>query len=90
MSRLPNDKILERMAGLPGWERGGEQIRKKYNFGDFKDAMVFVNRVAKLADAADHHPDILVQYSKVTLTLSSHDVGGLTERDFKLASAIDA
>jgi len=90
VSRLPNDKILERMAGLPGWERGGEQIRKKYNFGDFKDAMVFVNRVAELADAADHHPDILVQYSKVTLTLSSHDVGGLTERDFKLASAIDA
>jgi len=90
VSRLPNDKIRERMAGLPGWERGGEQIRKKYTFDGFKTAMVFVNRVAEVADAADHHPDILIQYSKVTLTLSSHDVGGLTERDFSLALSIDA
>jgi len=90
VSRLPNDKIRERMAGLPGWERGGEQIRKKYNFDDFKAAMAFANRVAELADAADHHPDILIQYSKVTLTLSSHDVKGLTDRDFNLARSIDA
>ena len=52
--------------------------------------MAFVNRVAELAEAADHHPDILIQYSKVTLTLSSHDAGGLTERDFSLALSIDA
>ena len=52
--------------------------------------MAFVNRVAELANAADHHPDILINYDRVTLTLSSHDSGGLTERDFKLAAAIDA
>jgi 4a-hydroxytetrahydrobiopterin dehydratase len=52
--------------------------------------MAFVNRVAELANAADHHPDILIRYDHVVLTLSSHDSGGLTERDFKLAAAIDA
>jgi len=88
--RLQNDKIRERLAALPGWERGGEKIRKKYSFADFKAAMAFVNRVAELADAADHHPDILIQYSNVTLTLSSYDVKGLTQRDFSLAAAIDA
>jgi len=86
---LPDDDVRTRLAALPGWERQGSEIRKTYAFDGFKAAMAFVNRVAELADGIDHHPDILVQYSKVTLTLTSHDSGGLTERDFRLAALID-
>ncbi len=90
MSTLSDDEIQKRLASLPGWERAGREIRKVYTFPDFKASMAFVNRVAALADKMDHHPDILINYSRVTLTLSSHDAGGLTERDFRLAGQIDA
>jgi 4a-hydroxytetrahydrobiopterin dehydratase len=89
MARLGESDIEERLRQLPGWERRGDEIRRTYSFPDFKGSMAFVNRVAALAEAADHHPDILVTYSKVTLTLTSHDAGGLTERDFRLAASID-
>jgi len=90
MALLSDDDVRARLATIPGWERQGGEIRKTYAFDSFKAAMAFANRVAEIADAADHHPDILVQYSKVTLTLTSHDAGGLTERDFRLAAKIDA
>ena len=90
MARLTEAEIDERLRGLSGWQREGQEIRKEYRHADFKAAMVFVNRVADLANAADHHPDILINYSRVTLTLTSHDRGGLTERDFRLAAKIDA
>jgi 4a-hydroxytetrahydrobiopterin dehydratase len=90
MPALSDDEARKRLAGLPGWELQGREIRRTYAFDGFKAAMAFVNRVADLAEAADHHPDILVQYSKVTLALTSHDTGGLTERDFRLAAKIDA
>jgi len=86
--KLPDEKVRERLATLPGWERRGDTIQRTWAFDSFKAAIQFVNRVADLAEAADHHPDILVQYSKVTLTLWSHDAGGLTERDFRLAQSI--
>ena len=86
---LPEEQIAGRLKQVPGWERSGAQIRRTYSFGSFKEAMAFANRVAEAAEAADHHPDILVQYRKVTLTLTSHDAGGLTERDFRLAQRID-
>jgi len=89
MARLDESDIEQRLRQLPGWERHGDEIRRTYSFPDFKGSMAFVNRVAELAEAADHHPDILVTYSKVTLTLTSHDAGGLTERDFRLAARID-
>ena len=75
---------------MPGWELSGKEIRRVYTFPDFQRSMAFVNRVAELAEAMDHHPDILVNYSRVTLTLSSHDAGGLTDRDFRLAGQIDS
>jgi 4a-hydroxytetrahydrobiopterin dehydratase len=78
------------MASLPGWELAGDAIRRRYAFKDFKESMAFVKRVAELAERADHHPDILIEYSKVTLTLTTHDAGGLSEHDFALARAIDA
>ena len=90
MKRLAEDAIQEKLGGVPGWERDGDAIRRTYAFDSFKSAIVFVNRVAALADARDHHPDMLVQYSRVTLTLSTHDAGGLTDRDFDLAREIDA
>jgi 4a-hydroxytetrahydrobiopterin dehydratase len=90
MARLTEAEIDERLPRLRGWQRAGQEIRKEYRHADFKASMAFVNRVAELANAADHHPDILIRYDHVVLTLSSHDSGGLTERDFKLAAAIDA
>ena len=90
MALLSDDDVRARLSTIPGWERQGGEIRKTYAFDSFKAGMAFANRVAEIADAADHHPDILVQYRKVTLTLSSHDAGGLTERDFRLAAKIDA
>jgi len=90
MTLLSDDDVRARLAAIPGWERHGSEIRKTYSFDSFKAAMAFSNRVAEIADAADHHPDILVQYRKVTLALTSHDAGGLTERDFRLAAKIDA
>jgi 4a-hydroxytetrahydrobiopterin dehydratase len=89
MARLSEDEITKGLARLSGWTRDGERIRKQYKFKSFPEAIAFTNRVAGLAEAADHHPDILVEYDKVTLALSSHDAGGLTERDFRLATRID-
>ena len=69
-------------------ERQGREIRRTWAFADFRGSMAFVQRVADLAEAANHHPDIDIRYSKVTLALSTHDAGGLTARDFALAEAI--
>ncbi|PYQ08306.1 MAG: 4a-hydroxytetrahydrobiopterin dehydratase [Acidobacteria bacterium] len=89
MTLLSDDQLRERLSKLQGWERSGGQIRKVYPFASFAEGMAFANRVAALADLLDHHPDMLIQYRQVTLTLTSHDAGGLTERDFKLARRID-
>jgi len=89
MALLSDDQVRERLAQLSGWERDGAQIRKTYRFASFGESMAFANRVAAAADALDHHPDMLIQYSQVTLSVSSHDAGGLTERDFRLARRID-
>jgi 4a-hydroxytetrahydrobiopterin dehydratase len=78
------------LARLPGWAREGRAIARTYRFPDFRAALAFVNRVGDLAERQNHHPDIAIHYSEVTLTLWSHDAGGVTERDFRLAAAIDA
>jgi 4a-hydroxytetrahydrobiopterin dehydratase len=88
MSLLTEAQIRERCARLPAWERRGKELRRTWAFADFRAAMAFVNRVADLAEAANHHPDVDIRYSKVTLVLSTHDAGGLTARDFALAEAI--
>ena len=85
------DQEIERaLSDLPGWKRDGKQIVKAYDFGGFKASMAFANTVAELAERADHHPDIHVQYHKVSLTLSSHDEHGITDRDLRLARQIEA
>ena len=88
MDTLSDTEVAERLGRLPGWERHGEAIRRTFSFSDFAEAMAFVNRVAELSEGMDHHPDIDIRYSKVTLTLSTHDAGGLTDRDFSLAGKI--
>jgi len=85
MSLLSDAEIDVRLARLPGWARHGDEIRRTFSFADFAQAIAFVNRVAVFAEAADHHPDIDVRYSKVTLALSTHSAGGLTASDFDLA-----
>ena len=89
IERLTDSKIQEELKSLPGWELKEGQITKLYKFKDFKEALGFVNRVADLAEEADHHPDILIRYNKVTLTLATHSARGLTAKDFRLAREID-
>jgi 4a-hydroxytetrahydrobiopterin dehydratase len=90
MALLTETEIQQRLSRLPGWERRGNEIRRTWAFADFRGSIAFVNRVAGLAEAAGHHPDIDVRYSEVTLVLSTHDAGGLTARDFALAEAVGA
>jgi len=92
MATLGDSDIQQRLKDTPAWQRAGEQsIEREWNFPDFAAAIVFVNRVAKLAEQADHHPDIRVHgWNKVTLTLSTHSAGGLTDADFGLAAHLDA
>jgi len=89
MKVLSPDEIRERLAKTPGWELEGNSIRKRFRFAGFKAAIAFVDKVAEIAEAANHHPDITINYDRVTLALSTHDAGGLTERDFALAAEIE-
>jgi len=89
MARLADAEIQERLAKAPGWALAGDEIERTFRFPTFAAAIAFVDKVAAIADAADHHPDILVRYDRVTLTISTHSAGGLTERDFALAGEIE-
>ncbi len=83
-------EIESALSELPGWKREGKAIAKTYDRKAFKAAMAFAGAVGELAERADHHPDIFIQYNKVTLTLWSHDKGGITDRDLRLARQIEA
>ena len=83
-------EIRGALSELPGWKQQGKGISKTFDLKGFKAAMAFTGTVGELAERADHHPDILIQFTKVTLTLSSHDVGGITDRDLRLARQIEA
>jgi len=89
MALLSDNEIAEKLSGLEGWGLGGNQIVKQYKFKNFVGSMGFVTKVAILAERADHHPDILIEYSKVKISLSTHSEGGLTEKDFNLAKEIE-
>jgi 4a-hydroxytetrahydrobiopterin dehydratase len=91
MALLDDGEIDERLAALHGWRRSsGSEIERELELGDFAAAIDLINRVADLAEAANHHPDILLHgWNKVRLTLSTHSQGGLTEADFALARQID-
>jgi 4a-hydroxytetrahydrobiopterin dehydratase len=89
MAKLDERQIRDQLNELTNWSREGQAIHRSYRFDSFKSAIEFVNRVAALAEAADHHPDIDVRYRDVTLTLSTHSAGGITDKDFELARRID-
>lgn len=88
--KLSDAEIQERMRSTPGWALQDGQIRRRFEFKDFAESMAFVNRVAERAEAADHHPDITINWNKVTLDLVTHSAGGLTENDFRLAGEINS
>lgn len=90
MPALSKDEARARLGRLQGWKLDDDEIEKEYRFADFKQAMAFVNRVAELAERANHHPDIEIKYNRVELSLSTHSEGGLTDKDFALAEQIDA
>jgi len=87
---LSDEEITAALAGLPGWARSGDSITTTVELADFRAAILYTGAVAYLAEAANHHPDILIQWNKVTLTLSTHSAGGLTGADMALADRINA
>jgi len=88
--KLDRTRVAEAMQTLGQWTLQGDQIERQLTFANFVDAMAFVNRVAEIAEAEAHHPDIRIVYNRVNLALSTHDAGGLTEADFRVARRIDA
>lgn len=88
--RLSEAQIGEQLATLDGWVREGDAIRKQYTLGGFPDAIAFVARLGFDAEAADHHPDITINYKRVTLVFTTHSEGGLTQKDFDGARAVEA
>jgi len=88
--KLDRTRVAEAMQTLRQWTLQGDQIERQLTFANFIDAMAFVNRVAEIAEAEAHHPDIRIVYNRVTLALSTHDAGGLTDADFRVARRIDA
>ena len=86
LSQADLDQLL---AGLDGWQQHASEITRTFTLATFPAALMFASAVGQLAERADHHPDILISYRKVTLTLSTHSAGGLTEKDFSLAAQIN-
>ncbi len=90
MRLLTEEELEAGLAGATGWERAGNAITRTTTLGDFAHAMLYVAAVAHLAEAANHHPDISISWTTVTLTLSTHSAGGLTQADLALARQISA
>lgn len=87
---LTQQEIDQALTTLVGWSQSGDEIARTFVLPSFPAALVFASAAGHLAERADHHPDILVRYRKVTLTLSTHSAGGLTQKDFDLAGEINA
>ncbi len=90
MALLQEDEIVEQLLSVPGWIRTGNSIRRTVILQDFIHAMIFVNAVAMAAEKADHHPDIDIRWNTVVMTLTTHQHGGLTEKDLSLAVHINS
>ncbi len=86
---LSNETIHDLLTKSPGWALKGKVIERDFQFKNFREAMLFVNKVADVAEQQAHHPDILISYNKVMLTLSTHKIGGLSRKDFILAGKIN-
>ncbi len=85
---LTETQISEKIKTLSGWTTDGKEITRTFQFSDFIAAIDFVNKLVEPAEAAGHHPDIAISYNKVTISLTTHDAGGITDKDFALAETI--
>jgi len=89
MSPLSESEISTRLASIPSWQVQKGELVRTFTFKDFRGSLAFVNHVGDLAEKAGHHPDIDIRYNRVRLALVTHDAGGLTDKDFKLAASAD-
>jgi 4a-hydroxytetrahydrobiopterin dehydratase len=89
MATISEQEARQRLASLAGWALEGQTIRKQFEFEGFPAAVAFVSRLVPHAEAADHHPDVLINYRRVTLTYTTHSEGGLTAKDFTGAEMAD-
>jgi 4a-hydroxytetrahydrobiopterin dehydratase len=89
MAKLGHKEIKAALAEVPEWNKKAAIITRTYEFEDFPAAIKFVNALANVAEKAEHHPDIDIRWNKVTLSLTTHDEGGLTRKDFELAKRLD-
>ena len=87
--KLSDLEIQRALGRLSGWSRRGETLTKTFSFTRFADGIAFVTRVAKIADEMNHHPDIDIRYTKIAMTLSTHDAGGITQSDLSMAERIE-
>jgi 4a-hydroxytetrahydrobiopterin dehydratase len=87
--KLNDASVQDWLDGRSGWSRKGDALVKTFRFPSFRDAIVFVNRLATLADEAHHHPDIDIRYTQVRVSLSTHDAGGITDKDTSMAEQIE-
>ena len=89
MAVLNEQELSDQLAGLQGWEVRDGALRKRYTFGDFGEALAFANRVGGAAEAANHHPDLAIGWGYAEVAWVSHDAGGITERDTRMAARCD-
>ncbi len=87
--KLSDEEIKKALFGLPGWNAENDNLRKRFEFKDFAESLAFVNRVGALAEQQDHHPDITFGWGYAEFFITTHDAGGITQRDFDLARAIE-
>jgi 4a-hydroxytetrahydrobiopterin dehydratase len=90
MALLGQDEIERRLAGLDGWSLKGDAIAKDFERGDFAGSVELVNQIAPVAEDLNHHPDLAISWDTVTVTITTHSQGGLTEADFELARRVEA
>ena len=90
MQKLDDAAIEVGLKTLPLWKRESDTIKRKFEFDTFLNAIAFINRIAPLAESADHHPELFNVYNRVEIVLTTHDADGVTEKDFSLARQIDA
>lgn len=89
MARMSDEEIGTRLTGLGGWEREGDALVRTFQFANFLGSVDFVNRITPVAEEMNHHPDLSISWNRVTVSLSTHSQGGITESDFDLATRID-
>ena len=88
MAKLSDEQVTEALADLEGWSRDGDKIAREFQFRDFIAALGFITQVGVLAEKANHHPELSNVYNRVTIALTTHDEGGITEKDIALATVV--